>query len=269
MLEGICDLHPGLALLADFDVVVRSDLPPPAQRAVAVISGGGSGHEPAHAGYVGPGLLAAAVAGDVFTSPSVDAVLAAIRAAAGPAGALLVVKNYTGDRLNFGLAAELARSEGIPVEIVVVADDVALAGTVPRDRRRGIAGTVLVHKVAGAAAVFGARPRRGGRAGARCRRRPRQHGRGAGRLHGAGGRPPRLRAGRHGDRAGAGHSWRTGHRACRSSAGRWLGRTPARFHSRRPSAGAGPARRAAGERTGRDAGDGAGDRRATSACGVA
>ena len=155
MLEGICDLRPGLALLADFDVVVRSDLPPPAQRAVAVISGGGSGHEPAHAGYVGPGLLAAAVAGDVFTSPSVDAVLAAIRAAAGPAGALLVVKNYTGDRLNFGLAAELARSEGIPVEIVVVADDVALAGTVPRDRRRGIAGTVLIHKVAGAAAASG------------------------------------------------------------------------------------------------------------------
>jgi ATP-dependent dihydroxyacetone kinase len=155
MLEGICDLHPGLALLADFDVVVRSDLPPPAQRAVAVISGGGSGHEPAHAGYVGPGLLAAAVAGDVFTSPSVDAVLAAIRAAAGRAGALLVVKNYTGDRLNFGLAAELARAEGFPVEIVVVADDVALAGTVPRDRRRGIAGTVLIHKVAGAAAASG------------------------------------------------------------------------------------------------------------------
>ena len=155
MLEGVCDLYPGLALLADLDVVVRSDLPPPAQRAVAVISGGGSGHEPAHAGYVGPGLLAAAVAGDVFTSPSVDAVLAAIRAAAGPAGALLVVKNYTGDRLNFGLAAELARAEGIPVEIVVVADDVALAGTVPRDRRRGIAGTVLIHKVAGAAAASG------------------------------------------------------------------------------------------------------------------
>ena len=112
MLEGVCDLHPGLALLADFDVVVRADLPPPERRAVAVISGGGSGHEPAHAGYVGPGLLAAAIAGDVFTSPSVDAVLAGIRAAAGPAGALLVVKNYTGDRLNFGLAAELARARG-------------------------------------------------------------------------------------------------------------------------------------------------------------
>jgi ATP-dependent dihydroxyacetone kinase len=155
MLEGVCDLHPGLALLADFDVVVRADLPPPERRAVAVISGGGSGHEPAHAGYVGPGLLAAAIAGDVFTSPSVDAVLAGIRAAAGPAGAVLVVKNYTGDRLNFGLAAELARAQGIPVEVVVVADDVALVDTVPRDRRRGIAGTVLIHKIAGAAAASG------------------------------------------------------------------------------------------------------------------
>jgi ATP-dependent dihydroxyacetone kinase len=157
MLEGVCDLHPGLALLADFDVVVRADRPPPERRAVAVISGGGSGHEPAHAGYVGPGLLAAAIAGDVFTSPSVDAVLAGIRSAAGPAGAVLVVKNYTGDRLNFGLAAELARADGIPVEIVVVADDVALRNTVRRDRRRGLAGTVLIHKVAGAAAAAGQR----------------------------------------------------------------------------------------------------------------
>jgi dihydroxyacetone kinase len=100
-------------------------------------------------------MLAGAVAGDVFTSPSVDAVLAGIRAAAGPAGAVLVVKNYTGDRLNFGLAAELARAEGIPVEVVVVADDVALHATVPAERRRGIAGTVLVHKLAGAAAEEG------------------------------------------------------------------------------------------------------------------
>ncbi|MBR0645158.1 dihydroxyacetone kinase family protein, partial [Plastoroseomonas hellenica] len=155
MLEGLCDLHPGLALLDSEDVVIRADLPAPAARPVAVLSGGGSGHEPAHAGYVGPGLLAGAIAGDVFTSPSVDAVLAAIRAAAGPAGALLIVKNYTGDRLNFGLAAELARAEGIPAELVLVADDVALRQTVSPDRRRGIAGTVLVHKVAGAAAAAG------------------------------------------------------------------------------------------------------------------
>jgi dihydroxyacetone kinase len=155
MLEGLADLSPGLALLAEEGVILRAGLPPPAARKVAVISGGGSGHEPAHAGYVGPGMLTAAVAGDVFTSPSVDQVLAAIRASAGPAGALLVVKNYTGDVLNFGLAAELARAEGIPVESVVVADDVALRDTVPADRRRGIAGTVLVHKVAGAAAEAG------------------------------------------------------------------------------------------------------------------
>lgn len=155
MLEGLVALAPGQALLAEADVVLRAPLPEPEARPVAVLSGGGAGHEPAHAGYVGPGLLAAAVAGDVFTSPSTDAVLAAIRAAAGTAGALLVVKNYTGDRLNFGLAAELARAEGIPVEIVVVADDVALRDTVPPERRRGIAGTVLVHKVAGAAAAEG------------------------------------------------------------------------------------------------------------------
>lgn len=156
MLEGLVALHPGLAILADHDVVLRSDLPEPASRRVAVISGGGAGHEPAHAGYVGAGMLHAAVSGDVFTSPSVDAVLAAIHAAAGPAGALLVVKNYTGDRLNFGLAAELARAGGIPTEIVVVADDVALRDTVPEERRRGIAGTVLIHKIVGALAEHGA-----------------------------------------------------------------------------------------------------------------
>jgi len=155
MLEGQADLNPGIALLENEDVVVRTPLPAPAERPVAVLSGGGSGHEPAHAGYVGPGMLTAAICGDVFTSPSVDAVLAGIKAAAGPAGALLIVKNYTGDRLNFGLAAELARAEGIPVEVVTVADDVALRDTVEPARRRGIAGTVLVHKIAGAAAAAG------------------------------------------------------------------------------------------------------------------
>ncbi|TQN61240.1 dihydroxyacetone kinase subunit DhaK [Agrobacterium tumefaciens] len=155
MLEGVVALSPASILLADENVVIRSGLPEADQRKVAVLSGGGSGHEPAHAGYVGAGMLTAAVAGDVFTSPSTDAVLAGIRAAAGPAGVLVIVKNYTGDRLNFGLAAELARAEGIPVEIVVVADDVALKDTVPVDRRRGIAGTVLVHKLAGAAAERG------------------------------------------------------------------------------------------------------------------
>ena len=155
LLEGLVSLDPGLALLAEEQVILRQPLAATGNRPVAVISGGGSGHEPAHAGYVGEGMLTAAVAGDVFTSPSVDAVLAAIRAAAGPAGALLVVKNYTGDRLNFGLAAELARSEGIPVETVLVADDAALRDTVAPERRRGIAGTVLIHKLAGAAAAAG------------------------------------------------------------------------------------------------------------------
>jgi dihydroxyacetone kinase len=155
MLEGAVALAPGQRLLDDENVVVQSELPPASQRRVAVLSGGGSGHEPAHAGYVGRGMLTAAIAGDVFTSPSTDAVLAGIRAAAGPAGALLIVKNYTGDRLNFGLAAEMARAEGIPVEVVVVADDVSLRDTVDEGRRRGIAGTVLVHKIAGAAAAGG------------------------------------------------------------------------------------------------------------------
>nr|WP_217446259.1 dihydroxyacetone kinase family protein [Myxococcus sp. CA040A] len=156
MLEGFVALAPGQVLLDDETVVIRADTPAdPRQRKVSVISGGGSGHEPAHAGYVGAGMLDAAVAGDVFTSPSTDAVLTAIRAVSGPAGSLLVVKNYTGDRLNFGLAAELARAEGIPVEVVVVADDVALRDTVEPARRRGIAGTVLVHKIAGAAAAAG------------------------------------------------------------------------------------------------------------------
>ena len=155
MLEGQVALNAAQTLLEGENVVLRADLGPPGSAQVAIISGGGSGHEPAHAGYVGAGMLHAAVAGDVFTSPSTDAVLAAIRAASGPAGALLVVKNYTGDRLNFGLAAEMARAEGIAVEAVVVADDVALRDTVEPARRRGIAGTVLVHKVAGAASAAG------------------------------------------------------------------------------------------------------------------
>jgi triose/dihydroxyacetone kinase / FAD-AMP lyase (cyclizing) len=155
MLEGIARTAPHVALLGDENVLVRKALPGAADRSVALISGGGSGHEPAHGGYVGPGMLSAAVCGEVFTSPSTDAVLAAIRATAGPNGALLIVKNYTGDRLNFGLAAELARAEGIPVEIAIVADDVSLRARTERSQRRGIAGTVLVHKIAGAAAARG------------------------------------------------------------------------------------------------------------------
>src|SRR5579871_6907749 len=129
MVEGLVAVYPGLRRLPCQTVLVRAENPAPADRQVALVSGGGSGHEPAHAGYVGRGMLSAAVAGDVFTSPAPDAVLAAIKSVAGPAGALLIVKNYTGDRLNFGLAADLARAEGIPVETVVVADDAALASS--------------------------------------------------------------------------------------------------------------------------------------------
>jgi triose/dihydroxyacetone kinase / FAD-AMP lyase (cyclizing) len=153
MLEGLVAITPGLALLEGETVVVRADAPLADE--VALISGGGAGHEPAHAGYVGPGMLTAAVSGDVFTSPATDAVLAAIRAVSGRKGALLIVKNYTGDRLNFGLAAELARADGIPVEMVIVDDDVALAADGLHAGRRGIAGVVLVHKLAGAAAAQG------------------------------------------------------------------------------------------------------------------
>lgn len=124
-------------------VVVRRDLN---KNNVAVISGGGSGHEPAHAGFVGKGMLTAAVCGDLFASPSVDAVLTAIQAVTGEAGCLLIVKNYTGDRLNFGLAAEKARHLGYNVEMLIVGDDISL----PDNKHpRGIAGTILVHKIAG------------------------------------------------------------------------------------------------------------------------
>ncbi|WP_324690413.1 dihydroxyacetone kinase subunit DhaK [Cobetia sp. D5] len=131
-------------------LVVRDDW---ARDQVALISGGGSGHEPAHAGFVGAGMLTAAVCGELFASPTVDAVLAAIREVTGEAGALLIVKNYTGDRLNFGLAAERARQEGFKVEMVIVADDVALPDN---PQPRGLAGTLLVHKVTGALAARGA-----------------------------------------------------------------------------------------------------------------
>ncbi len=152
-IDGLLRTTPGLARLdgfPDVKVVVRADRDPDR---VAVISGGGSGHEPAHAGYVGQGMLTAAVCGDVFASPSVDAIDAAIEAVCGEAGCLLVVKDYTGDRLNFGLAAERARERGHDVEVVIVGDDIARPDA---EHPRGLAGTVLVHKVAGHLAEEGA-----------------------------------------------------------------------------------------------------------------
>lgn len=130
-------------------VIVRLDWD---KSRVALISGGGAGHEPSHAGFVGEGMLTAAVSGEVFASPSVDAVLSAICAVTGPAGCLLIVKNYTGDRLNFGLAAERARQLGLQVEMVIVGDDIALPDA---PHPRGVAGTILVHKIAGHAAARG------------------------------------------------------------------------------------------------------------------
>ena len=134
----------------DIKVVLRADWD---KAKVAVVSGGGAGHEPSHAGFVGKGMLTAAVSGEIFASPSVDAVLTAIRAVTGEAGCLLVVKNYTGDRLNFGLAAEKARAEGFKVEMVIVADDIALPEIA---QPRGVAGTLFIHKIAGHLSESGA-----------------------------------------------------------------------------------------------------------------
>jgi ATP-dependent dihydroxyacetone kinase len=131
-------------------VVLRTDWD---KSRVALVSGGGSGHEPSHAGFVGQGMLTAAVCGEVFASPSVDAVLAGILAVTGKAGCLLIVKNYTGDRLNFGLAAERARAFGLKVSMVIVDDDIALPHL---PQARGVAGTLFVHKIAGALAEAGA-----------------------------------------------------------------------------------------------------------------
>lgn len=152
-IEGVVAASGGkLARLDGFPfirVIVRSDWD---KSKVALVSGGGSGHEPAHAGFVGAGMLTAAVCGDVFASPSVDAILAGILAVTGPAGCVLVVKNYTGDRLNFGLAAARARELGLKVNMVVVQDDVALPDV---NQPRGVAGTLFVHKIAGAVAEVG------------------------------------------------------------------------------------------------------------------
>ncbi len=143
-----------LKQVPDTFVVARKDAP--INGKVALVSGGGSGHEPAHAGYIGKGMLDAAVCGEVFTSPTPDQVFEAIKAVDGGAGVFLVIKNYTGDIMNFEMAAELAEAEGIQVETVIVNDDVAVEDSSFTTGRRGIAGTVFVHKIAGAKAERGA-----------------------------------------------------------------------------------------------------------------
>ncbi|WP_353814575.1 dihydroxyacetone kinase subunit DhaK [Agromyces sp. SYSU T00266] len=152
-LKGVAAAHPELAV--DFAArVVSRATPKPGK--VALISGGGSGHEPLHSGFVGPGMLDAACAGEVFTSPTPDQMLAAAQAVSTGAGALFIVKNYTGDVLNFEMAAELAEAEGIAVKTVLVADDVAVEDSTWTAGRRGVGTTVLVEKIAGAAAEEGA-----------------------------------------------------------------------------------------------------------------
>ncbi|WP_319205558.1 dihydroxyacetone kinase subunit DhaK [uncultured Ilyobacter sp.] len=154
MLEGVVEAHPDyLKKLDGFHVLVRKDSPIDGK--VALVSGGGSGHEPSHGGYVGTGMLSGAVAGEVFTSPTPDQVLEAIKAVDGGNGVLLVIKNYTGDVMNFEMAAEMAAMDDIKVEKVVVNDDVAVENSTYTAGRRGVAGTVFIHKIAGAAAEEG------------------------------------------------------------------------------------------------------------------
>ena len=154
MVEGLIKAYPQyLRKVDDSHVLVRKEAK---EGKVALVSGGGSGHEPAHAGFVGYGMLDAAVPGAVFTSPTPDAVYEAIKEVATDEGVLLVIKNYTGDVMNFEMASDMAQGEGINVKQVIVEDDVAVEDSTWTVGRRGIAGTVFVHKIAGAMAETGA-----------------------------------------------------------------------------------------------------------------
>jgi phosphoenolpyruvate---glycerone phosphotransferase subunit DhaK len=154
-LEGIAAAHADLVRV-DFEnrIVVRADAPVVGK--VGIISGGGSGHEPMHGGFVGRGMLDAACPGEIFTSPVPDQMLAATRAVNGGAGVLHIVKNYTGDVLNFEMAAELAQADGIEVSSVTIDDDVAVRDSLYTAGRRGVGTTVLAEKICGAAAAAGA-----------------------------------------------------------------------------------------------------------------
>ncbi|WP_017242319.1 dihydroxyacetone kinase subunit DhaK [Streptomyces sp. SS] len=153
-LRGMAAAHPELTVDVERRVVVRRDAPVAGK--VALVSGGGSGHEPLHGGFVGPGMLTAACPGEVFTSPVPDQMVRAAAAVDSGAGVLFVVKNYTGDVLNFEMAAELAQDEGIQVAKVLVDDDVAVTDSLYTAGRRGTGGTLFVEKIAGAAAEEGA-----------------------------------------------------------------------------------------------------------------
>lgn len=154
MIEGLAKAVPKkLKKLPEGNIVVRAQKK---QGKVALVSGGGSGHEPAHGGYVGEGMLDCAIAGAVFTSPTPDQIYEGIKAVATEAGVLSVVKNYTGDVLNFEMAIDMAKDEGIKADYVIVNDDVAVKDSLYTTGRRGVAGTLLVHKIAGACAEEGA-----------------------------------------------------------------------------------------------------------------
>ncbi|MGW1864270.1 dihydroxyacetone kinase subunit DhaK [Streptomyces mauvecolor] len=152
-LRGIAAAHPALTVDVENRVVLRRDAPLAGQ--VGLVSGGGSGHEPLHAGFVGPGMLSAACPGEVFTSPVPDQMVRAAAAVDGGAGVLFVVKNYTGDVLNFDMAAELAEDEGVTIAKVLVDDDVAVTDSLYTAGRRGTGATLFVEKIAGAAAAEG------------------------------------------------------------------------------------------------------------------
>ena len=153
MLDGLAYVHSDLVHRVDgFDIIARNEQ---AAGQVGLISGGGSGHEPAHAGFVGDGMLSAAIAGAVFTSPTPDQILEAIREADQGAGVFMVVKNYSGDIMNFEMAQELAEMEGIEVASVGVDDDIAVENSLYTQGRRGVAGTIFVHKILGHAAREG------------------------------------------------------------------------------------------------------------------
>lgn len=154
MILGLVKAAPQKLRKLDYGTIVVRE--PKQEDKVALVSGGGSGHEPAHAGYVGEGMLDCAVAGTVFTSPTPDQVLEGIKAVATDKGVLCIVKNYTGDVMNFEMAIEMAADEGIKADYVVVNDDVAVKDSLYTTGRRGVAGTIFVHKIAGAKAAEGA-----------------------------------------------------------------------------------------------------------------
>lgn len=154
MIEGLAKAAPKkLRKLDEGNIIVRT---PKKEGKVALVSGGGSGHEPAHGGYVGEGMLDCAVAGSVFTSPTPDQIYEGIKAVATEAGVLAIVKNYTGDVLNFEMAIDMAKEEGVHADYVIVNDDVAVKDSLYTTGRRGVAGTIFVHKIAGARAEEGA-----------------------------------------------------------------------------------------------------------------